>query len=94
VSSTLYNAVLLSNLEILERMPHAVVVNYVPPGQDATVNYPNIDFKFKNNTAGLVYLRTDVGQGVLTVRIWGKRTGNSVWIDWYAPTNRILRVGT
>ena len=81
VSSTLYNAVLLSNLEILQRMPHAVLVSYVPPGQDATVNYPNIDFKFKNNTASLVYLRTEVKQGVLTVRIFGKKTGNSVRIE-------------
>ena len=81
VSSTLYNAVLLSNLEILERMPHAVVVSYVPSGQDATVNYPNIDFKFKNNTASLVYLRTDVKQGVLTVRIWGKKTDKTVRIE-------------
>lgn len=81
VSSTLYNAVLLSNLVISERMPHAVVVSYVQPGQDATVNYPNIDFKFKNNTASLVYLRTDVKQGVLTVRIWGKKTDKIVRIE-------------
>ncbi|SDH92639.1 VanW family protein [Desulfosporosinus hippei] len=81
VSSTLYNAVLLSNLEIVERMPHAVVVGYVPPGQDATVNYPNIDFKFKNNSQSLAYLRTEVKSGVLTVRIWGKKTGNTVRIE-------------
>lgn len=81
VSSTLYNAVLLSDLEIVERMPHAVVVSYVPPGQDATVNYPNIDFKFKNNTQSLVYLRTEVKSGVLTVRIWGKKTDKTVRIE-------------
>lgn len=81
VSSTLYNAVLLSNLEIVERMPHAVVVSYVPPGQDATVNYPNIDFKFKNNTGSLVYLRTEVKQGVLKVRIMGKKTDKTVRLE-------------
>lgn len=81
VSSTLYNVVLRSDLEIVERMPHAVVVSYVPPGQDATVNYPKIDFKFKNNTASLLYLRTEVKPGVLTLRIWGKKTGKSVRIE-------------
>ncbi|MDR3543336.1 MAG: VanW family protein [Desulfosporosinus sp.] len=81
VSSTLYNAVLLANLEIVERMPHAIAVGYVPAGQDATVNYPNIDFKFRNNTASLVYLRTEVKPGVLTFRIWGKKTEKSVRIE-------------
>ena len=81
VSSTLYNAVLLSNLEVVERMPHAIAVSYVPAGQDATVNYPNIDFKFKNDTASLVYLRTEVTPGVLTLRIWGKKTEKSVRIE-------------
>ncbi|AET66655.1 putative vancomycin resistance protein [Desulfosporosinus orientis DSM 765] len=81
VSSTLYNAALLSNLEIVERMPHAVAVKYVPPGQDATVNYPNIDFKLKNNTASLVYIRTDVQPGTLTIRILGKKTDKTVRIE-------------
>lgn len=81
VSSTLYNAVLLSDLEVVERRPHDVAVTYVPPGQDATVNYPNIDFKFKNNTGSLVYLRTDVKSGVLTVRLYGKKTGQTVSLE-------------
>jgi len=81
VSSTLYNAVLLSNLEIIERKPHEVVVSYVPPGQDATVSYPNLDFKFKNNSTSIVYLRTDVKAGALTVRLWGKKTGLSISIE-------------
>ena len=81
VSSTLYNAVLLGNLGVVERTPHAVAISYVPTGQDATVNYPNIDFKFKNNTPSLVYLRTEVKPGVLTVRIWGKKTDKSVRIE-------------
>ena len=81
VSSTLYNAVLLGNLPILDRRPHAVVVSYVPQGQDATVNYPNIDFKFQNNTANLLYLRTEVKRGTLTLWIWGKKTAQSVRIE-------------
>jgi len=81
VSSTLYNAVLLADLKVVERMPHAIAVNYVPPGQDATVDYPKIDFKFKNDTASLVYIRTDVQPGVLTFRIWGKKTEKSVRIE-------------
>src|SRR5574344_1927690 len=49
VSSTLYNAVLYSNLEIVERSNHAFKPSYVKPGLDATVSWGGPDFKFKNN---------------------------------------------
>lgn len=81
VSSTLYNAVLLSNLGVVERMPHEVAVNYVPAGQDATVNYPNIDFKFKNTSDGLLYLRSEAAAGKLTIRIWGKKADKTVRLE-------------
>lgn len=50
VSSTLYGAVLKSDLEVLERRNHMFTVGYVPYGQDATVSYGTQDFKFKNST--------------------------------------------
>ena len=49
VSSTLYNATLLANLEILDRTNHYFKPGYVPAGQDATVSWGSPDFKFKNN---------------------------------------------
>jgi vancomycin resistance protein YoaR len=49
VSSTLYNAVLYADLEVVERRWHSLPVTYVPLGQDATVAFGYIDFKFKNN---------------------------------------------
>lgn len=50
VSSTLYNAVLYSDLEVVERRNHQFVVTYVPYGTDATVFYGQTDFRFKNST--------------------------------------------
>lgn len=78
VSSTLYNTILLANLPIVERTPHAVTVAYIPLGQDATVNYPNIDLKFSNNTSSLVYLRTEVTSGIITIKLWGKKSDKTV----------------
>ncbi len=49
VSSTIYNAVLDAGLEVVERHPHQLEVNYVPPDRDATVFYGRLDFKFRNN---------------------------------------------
>lgn len=51
VSSTLYNAVLLANLNVLERYNHMFTVGYVPLGKDSAVAYDSdIDLRFKNNT--------------------------------------------
>ena len=49
VSSTIYNAALLANFEIIERHAHPKPIDYLPPGKDATVNFGTMDLKFKNN---------------------------------------------
>ena len=50
VSTTLYNAALKTDLEIVERHSHAWPSDYISPGLDATVDWPALDFKFKNDT--------------------------------------------
>ena len=50
ISSTLYNAALELNLEIIERHPHSKRVKYVEEGKDAAISYSNnLDLKFRNN---------------------------------------------
>ncbi len=71
VSSTLYNACLLAGMEIVERSNHNLAVTYVPLGQDATVVYGALDFKFKNNTGYPVYIRAVTYGGQLTINIYG-----------------------
>lgn len=51
VSSTLYNAVLKADLNVVERRNHMFTVGYVPYGQDATVSYGTTDFRFSNSTS-------------------------------------------
>lgn len=72
VSSTLYNAALLAHLEILERHPHSLEINYVPPGQDATVAYPDLDLKLKNSTSGYLLIRSYTQGNTLTFEFYGK----------------------
>ena len=50
IASTLYNSLLLTNLEVISRQNHSLPVAYVPLGRDATYSSNSIDFKFKNNT--------------------------------------------
>lgn len=74
VSSTLYNSVLRSNLEVVERSNHMFKTSYLGGGLDATVAYGSLDFKFKNNRNYPVKIVSSVGGGYCTVQIYGLRT--------------------
>ena len=73
VSSTLYNAVVFADLEIVYRTNHSLPVSYVPLGRDATVSYGTIDFKFKNNKETPVKLEVLADGSNLTVNIYGRK---------------------
>ncbi|WP_129596148.1 VanW family protein [Anaerophilus nitritogenes] len=72
-SSTLYNAVLLSNLDIVQRVKHTIPSTYVPKGRDATVSYGVLDFKFKNSTANPIYIESYVSGNKVKFRIYGHK---------------------
>ena len=80
-SSTLFNAVVRADLEIIERNPHAWPSNYVEKGFDATVNWPGLDFKFKNNTEWPVFIVAAYSNQKVTVNIYGMSLGAGVKID-------------
>ena len=70
-STTLYNAALLSGLEIVERHAHRFAPSYVPPGRDAAVAFSNIDLKLRNPHPYPVTLRGTVEHERLTIGVWG-----------------------
>lgn len=70
ISTTLYNVAILADMAIIERKPHGMLVPYVPPGQDATVSYGTVDFKFRN-TYGF------------PVVIWAEKVGNTLYMAFY-----------
>lgn len=80
-STTLFRAVLNAGLPVLKRTAHAYRVGYYeqgyPPGLDATVFYPSVDFQFKNDTAAHILLQAYI-------------SGHSLYIDLYGtPDGRI-----
>lgn len=81
VSSTLFNAVARADLEIVSRSPHAWPSTYVNIGEDATVNWPNLDFKFKNNTQSPIFVITYYKNSQMSAEIWGMSLGEGVTID-------------
>ena len=71
LSSTLYNSVLLSNLEVVERRSHYFKTSYLPAGRDATVSWGSVDFKFKNNKKYPIKIVATAKDGVVKVDIYG-----------------------
>lgn len=71
VSSTLYNAVLLADLEIVDRSNHGRAIGYVPLGFDATVVDGQIDFKFRNNLKRPILLQATVTESELVFAVLG-----------------------
>jgi vancomycin resistance protein YoaR len=71
VSTTVFNAAYEAGLPILARTNHALYISHYPQGRDATVNYPDVDLKFVNDTGHWLLLRTWVGPSSLTVALYG-----------------------
>jgi vancomycin resistance protein YoaR len=71
VSTTTFNAAYEAGLSITERTNHALYISHYPLGRDATVNYPDTDLKFVNDTDHWLWLRTFVGSSSLTVALYG-----------------------
>lgn len=81
VSTTLYNAVLKSELEVLERHNHTMIVTYVDPSKDAAIAEGLMDFQFANNTDYPIYIEGHGYGGELTFTIYGKE---------YRPEDRVV----
>jgi len=71
VSTTVFNAAFEAGLPIESRTNHALYISHYPQGRDATVNYPDIDLKFRNDSGKWLLLRTFVGSSALTVKLYG-----------------------
>jgi vancomycin resistance protein YoaR len=81
VSTTVFNAAYEAGLPIAARTNHALYISHYPQGRDATVNYPDVDLKFVNDTDHWLLLRTWVGSSSLTVALYGTPTHRRVVSD-------------
>lgn len=86
ISSTLYNSVLMSNMEIVERRNHQFVTSYTPAGRDATVVYGMTDFKFKNTRTYAVKIQASCSNGIATVSIYGIKEENEYTVSFSTKT--------
>ena len=90
VSSTLYNAVVKADLEVLERKNHSLPVSYVKLGRDATVVYGVLDFRFRNNQQYPVRIESSITGGTLKIDICGVQTKPNRTVDIETETVAVL----
>ena len=81
VSTTLYNAVLKSELDVTARSNHTMIVNYVDPSKDAAIAEGIMDMAFVNNTDAPIYIYGYCYGGTITFTIFGHET---------RPSNRTI----
>ncbi len=83
-STTLFRAVLNAGLPVLQRTAHAYRVGYYeqgfPPGLDATVFYPSVDFQFKNDTPGYILVQAYTAGTTLYVDLYGTSDGRVAYL--------------
>ncbi|MEE0060657.1 MAG: VanW family protein [Acutalibacteraceae bacterium] len=88
-ATTLYNAAIMANMEIVEREPHLWCSYYVYGGLDATIDWGNIDLKLKNNTDYQMFFKCWMDGTQLNVEIYGYQSPDfdevrtETELDWY-----------
>lgn len=81
ITSTLYNAVVYANLDIVERTNHQFVPSYVTASRDATVVYGSLDFKFKNNRNYPIKINCSVSGGIANFQIFGLKQDDDYTVE-------------
>jgi vancomycin resistance protein YoaR len=78
VSTTLYNAVLLADLLVMERSNHSLTVPYVPLSRDAAVSWGSQDLKFTNNTENHILINSSTKSGSITFELYSTKSNKRV----------------
>jgi vancomycin resistance protein YoaR len=99
VSTTLFRTVFFAGFPVVERVPHAYRVSYYEEtsggidakyaGLDATVYFPLVDFKFKNDSPYWILMETsvDLSSRSLTWRLYSTYDNRTVQWDTSGPQN-------
>lgn len=89
-STTLYNALLLADIEIITAHHHSLPASYVPLSFDAMVSEGYADLVFKNNTDAPIFIKTICDENNATVEIYGKNFENGIEIKTRSELIKIL----
>lgn len=92
-ATTTYNAMFFAGLTDIEHQPHTLYIDRYPPGREATVAWPNLDLRFRNDTLHGVLVQADLTKaapgrrGALTVKMWSTKTYDKIESSALARSN-------
>jgi vancomycin resistance protein YoaR len=88
-TTTLFNSAYYAGLEIVENWPHSYYYSRYPAVIEATIFYPNLDLKFRNDSPYGVLITTSYTQNSVTVTMWGTKVWDNVTTEWGPRTNPV-----
>ncbi|TDB69897.1 vanomycin resistance protein VanB [Micromonospora sp. KC721] len=92
-TTTLFNATYYAGLEDVEHKPHSYYFSRYPAVIESTIFWPDLDFKFRNNTPHGVLLDTSWTSSTITVSVWSTKIYDSVKTE-YGPRRNITKPKT
>lgn len=78
IAGTLFAASFFAGMEVLDRRPHTRPSGYIKMGLDATVVYPSINLRMRNNLPFPVVIHRRIGNGTLRIELLGARSDRTV----------------
>ncbi len=72
-TTTMFNAAYFGGYDIIEHKPHSYYISRYPEGREATLNYPTVDLKFKNDSPHGILVQTSYSGTAITVSFWSTR---------------------
>lgn len=78
VGTTMFNAVFMSGLPVIERQNHSFYISHYPTGRDATVSWGGPDLKWKNTTSNWILISVSYTDGSITISLYGMSPGYDV----------------
>jgi vancomycin resistance protein YoaR len=89
-TTTIFNAAYYAGLEDVQHKPHSFYFTRYPPVIESTIFYPDLDFKFRNDSPHGVLLDTSWTESTITVSVWSTRVYDSVTTEW-SPRRDIVQ---
>ncbi|MFY1674606.1 VanW family protein [Plantactinospora sp. WMMB334] len=86
-TTTLFNATYYAGLEDVEHKPHSYWFSRYPPVIESTIFWPDLDFKFRNDSPHGVLIDTSYTSSSITVSVWGTRVYDRVTTEWSPRRN-------
>ena len=87
ITSATWSAAFYAGLERIEQRAHSVLIARYTPGLEATVSWPKLDLKFRNNTKNNVLIKAIPARDSITISMYGTKVYDRITAKFGEPTN-------